>query len=103
MGKRNCWEIMACGLGPRPDGASLARRICPAALPGVYAGMNHGQCRGRFCWAIPGTLCDGGVQDCVPKKLAHCLGCEVMRAVNAEEGREFTVSAPWRRRVDDFA
>jgi len=103
VGKRNCWEIMACGLGPGEDAEPTSRKVCPAARPGAFSGINDGQWRGRFCWALAETLCPGQPQGCVADRLRYCLGCEAMRVVGEEEGREFTVTPPWRERIDDFA
>jgi hypothetical protein len=72
-------------------------------VPGVFDGINGGRFRGRFCWAVPGTLCHGQVQESVIEKLEPCLACDVMLEVGKEEGSKLTVIAPWRRRVDDFA
>ena len=101
--KRNCWQIRACGLGPRTAAEPRSRRVCPAALPGVFEGVNQGQNRGRFCWAIEGTLCDEQVQHRAGERLKLCLQCEVMQEVCGDEGRDFRLSSPWKRSIDECA
>ncbi|HLP44713.1 MAG TPA: hypothetical protein VK469_02135 [Candidatus Kapabacteria bacterium] len=91
MKRQNCWEVMKCG---RESGGKNVEKlsVCPAALPNQYDGGNNGECGGRICWAVTGTLCDGEVQGTYAKKLKTCLYCEFLKRVNEEEGRFFILS-----------
>lgn len=101
--KRNCWEIMACGLGPRTNAEEASRRVCPAAIPGAFNGVNHGQVSGRFCWAVADTLCRGKTQVRMQEKLKLCISCPVMQEVCADEGRDFRLGRPWKQSIDEYA
>lgn len=95
MTRINCWEFTGCGR--EPGGARVeALGVCPAALPGAWAGQNRGQDRGRICWVVAGTLCGGEVQGPPARKLKACLKCAFLRAVQEQEGRSF-VLLPRRR------
>jgi hypothetical protein len=89
--RKNCWEIMKCGREPDAENVNKPS-ICPAAVSGDYDGMNKGRYRGRFCWAVTGTLCDGEVQGTHAKKLMDCIQCEFLKCVNEQEGRYFKLS-----------
>jgi hypothetical protein len=92
MKSRNCWEAKKCGRQPGGENAEKLG-ICPAALPNEYFdGVNKGKHCGRFCWAVAGTLCGGKVQGTYAKKLMHCLGCEFLKQVNEDEGRNFILT-----------
>jgi len=92
MKRRNCWEAMKCG---RQLGGENAEKlgVCPAALPSEYfEGVNRGMHCGRFCWAVAGTLCGGKVQGTYANKLLDCIGCEFLKQVNEDEGRNFILT-----------
>ncbi len=88
MPRENCWEAKSCG---RERGGVNAEvlGICPAAAPGEFNGVNGGTHRGRFCWAIAGTLCGGVVQGTNARKMMNCLKCEFLVRVSDEEARRF--------------
>jgi len=91
MERKNCWEVKKCGR--EPSGENVEKLgVCPAALPNEYNGVNKGKHAGRFCWAVAGTLCEGEVQGTYAKKLMGCLGCEFLKQVNEEEGRNFILT-----------
>ena len=89
--KLNCWEVLECG---REPGGHNAEKLgdCPAAIPGEFDGINDGESRGRFCWAIAGTLCKGEVQGTYALKLKECLRCDFLNRVHKEEGRDFILT-----------
>jgi tRNA A-37 threonylcarbamoyl transferase component Bud32 len=60
--------------------------VCPAAIDTTYDGINSGTCGGRFCWAVAGTFCDGGIQGTFAQKRGACLKCHFYHRVRAEEG-----------------
>jgi hypothetical protein len=92
MDRRNWWEVMKCGRQPGGENIN-ALGTCQAALTNEYAdGVNHGEHCGRCCWAIAGTLCRGQVQGTYAKKLMDCLGCEFLKQVQEDEGREFVLA-----------
>ncbi len=85
-GKRiNCWEYKGCGREPGGQNAATLG-VCPAAMDKSYDGINSGKCAGRFCWAVAGTLCEGGCQGTYADKQASCLECDFFKIVRAEEG-----------------
>jgi hypothetical protein len=92
MERRNCWETMKCGR--QPGGVKAEELgVCPAALPNEYFdGVNKGKHCGRFCWTVVGTLCGGNVQGTFAKKFMNCLGCEFLKQVNEDEGRNFILT-----------
>lgn len=92
MKRRNCWEVMKCG--KQPGGENVGKfGICAAALPNEYLdGVNKGEHCGRFCWVVAGTFCGGKVQGTYAKKLSDCLGCEFLKQVNEDEGRDFILT-----------
>jgi len=51
LGSHELWE------GTRRDKCRVIR-CCPANDNGEYSGANRGLFRGRFCWAVAGTLCE---------------------------------------------
>lgn len=92
MERRNCWEVKKCGRQPGGENAEKLG-VCPAALPNEYFdGVNKGKHCGRFCWAVAGTLCEGKTQGTYAKKLMDCLGCEFLKQVNEDEGRNFILT-----------
>jgi hypothetical protein len=92
MTRRNCWEAIKCGRQPGGKNAEELG-VCPAALPNEYFdGVNEGTHCGRFCWAVAGTLCGGKMQGTHAKKLMDCLGCEFLKQVNEDEGRNFLLT-----------
>ncbi|MBF0499750.1 MAG: hypothetical protein HQM09_06440 [Candidatus Riflebacteria bacterium] len=90
MTRKNCWEVKKCG---RHIGGEKSQElgVCPAAVPGKFNEINKGQCGGRFCWAIVGTMCGGIIQGTYAEKLKNCLYCEFFVEVSAEEGRNFVM------------
>ena len=89
--RKNCWEVMKCGR--QPGGENVEKLgICPAAVSGNYNGTNKGKFRGRFCWAVTGTLCEGDVQGTYAQKVMDCIHCKFFKYVNEEEGRYFKLS-----------
>lgn len=91
MAKPNCWEFKNCGREPGGNKTSELG-ICPAAAEISANGVNGGNCGGRACWAIAGTLCGNKVQGTFASKLANCLQCEFYRKVRDEEGAAFVQS-----------
>ncbi len=88
MKKQNCWEYLKCGREPKGPNA-LTMGICPASLPGNGDGVNKGKNRGRICWAVTGTLCDGEVQGTFAKKQDTCFNCAFFSKVRKEERENF--------------
>jgi hypothetical protein len=90
--------MMKCGRQPGGENAEKLG-VCPAALPHEYFdGVNQGEHVGRFCWAVAGTLCGGTVQGTYAKKLLECLGCEFLKQVNEDEGRDFILTTKEAKR-----
>lgn len=89
--RQNCWEVKKCGR--QPGGEKTGELgVCPAALPNKdHDGVNQGKHGGRFCWAIAGTLCGGKEQGTYAMKFMNCLGCEFLKQVHEEEGRDFVL------------
>lgn len=87
MAKLNCWEFTRCG--KEHGGAKAAEGICPAALDDVGQGVNGGECCGRLCWSVPGTLCGSGRQGAFAEKREGCERCDFFRLVAREEGISF--------------
>ena len=91
MKRDNCWEILKCGREPGGKNADELS-VCPAAASGKYNGINRGKFRGRFCWAVVGTFCNGKIQGTFSQKLMDCIHCKFFKQVNDQEGREFTLT-----------
>lgn len=88
MKRENCWEALACGREPGgPRAGELG--ACPAAVSGGNDGANGGAFRGRMCWQVTGTLCDGKVSGSFAKKMLHCLACPFLQLVQDQESRSF--------------
>ena len=88
MERKNCWEVMACGL--EPGGVNAAESgVCPAAVSGRYDGANHGIFAGRFCWVIRNTICGCKKTGMREEQLMNCINCRFMQQVQDEEGSEF--------------
>ena len=79
---------MACG---REPGGKHEREFgpCPAALPGEGDGVNRGKFRGRVCWSVTGTLCNGQVQGPFARKMLGCLNCRFLQSVQDTESNSF--------------
>ena len=91
--KLNCWQDKRCGC--EPGGAEAQRRgVCPAAVETTCDGINGGKNAGRFCWAVPRTLCGGEVQGTPEEKIAGCHHCSFFRRVKYEEGGHLQVLNP---------
>lgn len=88
MRRQNCWEAMACG---REPGGARAGELgpCPAALSGPNEGAHGGAFRGRMCWQVTGTLCDGKVSGSFARKMLKCLACRFLQLVQDQESRGF--------------
>ncbi|PWB74270.1 hypothetical protein C3F09_04130 [candidate division GN15 bacterium] len=86
--KLNCWEVKACGRGPRNSNHDTTD-ICPAALCNDADTTNAGVSGGRVCWAIAGTMCGGRTQGTFALKFGSCMTCEVFLQVRQEEGDRF--------------
>lgn len=88
MKRQNCWEAMGCGREPGgPHAGELG--VCPAAVTGPDDGANRGLFRGRMCWQVSGTLCDGEVAGSFAKKMMKCLACRFLQTVQDQESRGF--------------
>mgnify|MGYP001576089443 CR=1 FL=1 len=88
MKRQNCWEAMACGR--QPGGAHECELgVCPAAVSGANDGVNRGKFRGRMCWQVTGTLCEGEVQGSFAQKMLKCLNCRFLQMVQDQESRGF--------------
>ncbi len=83
--KLNCWEVMACGREPGGKKAQ-ASGICPTAVDKSFDGIHSGECGGRVCWAVEGTLCGDCRQGSFAEKRASCLECDFFQMVQEEEG-----------------
>ena len=47
MKKKNCWEIMKCGM--EQGGKNVAKLgVCPASVSNEYNGINNGKYTGKF-------------------------------------------------------
>ncbi len=84
---------MKCGHEPGEKNADELG-VCPAAVSGVYDGLNNGKFGGRFCWAVAGTFCRGDVQGTFAKKLMNCYNCKFLKEVTEQEGWNFKLM-PW--------
>ena len=74
--------------GREPGGARVKELgVCVAASNGGAEGLHGGKQRGRVCWAIAGTLCEGKVQGVFALKYDSCLQCRFYNLVNLEEGK----------------
>lgn len=83
--KINCWEFKKCGREPGGDRVGELG-VCPAATDQSFHEINAGQCGGRICWAVAGTLCKDSVQGSFAEKRESCLNCSFFLRVQAEEG-----------------
>lgn len=94
MMKKNCWEVMDCGLQPGGD-TTHSQGICPASIPGECNGINYGVFGGRFCWAIVGTLCSREAVESSDKLLikifTDCIHCDFFKKVQDEESNNFVI------------
>ncbi len=85
MGKLNCWELKKCGFEP---GGAKAKELkgCPAATERRLHRLNSGNCAGRACWVVNGTLSGGQVQGNFATKMVNCMKCDFFNLVVREEG-----------------
>jgi hypothetical protein len=92
MKKKNCWEFKRCG---REVGGGKVKELgtCPAVTERRLDGSHDGECAGRACWVVAGTLCDGAVQGTFAKKFGDCEQCEFYNLVRREEGLKFKISS----------
>ncbi len=61
--RAKCWEYSKCG---REEGGINASQqgVCPAYPD-----------KGRICWRVAGTMCDGEVKGSYAKKIDSCETC----------------------------
>ncbi|HEY4716662.1 MAG TPA: hypothetical protein VII00_06115 [bacterium] len=85
MTRKNCWEILKCGLEPGGQNADK-RGVCPAAIATALSGVNSGRNGGRVCWAVAGTMCNGEIQRSFEDKEFMCLDCAVFKKILKDEG-----------------
>jgi hypothetical protein len=81
----NCWEFHKCG---RESGGERVAEfgVCPAAESTEHDGKNGGVNGGRYCWKVPGTLCDNNAEGNKPEKMMKCFSCRFFELVQDEEG-----------------
>lgn len=91
--KLNCWEFKQCG---REKGGAREKElgVCPATISGKGDGFNGGLVRGRVCWAVAGTFCEGTVEGSFAKDYRTCLECDFYASVLEEEGVFFDLLLP---------
>lgn len=83
--KLNCWQVMMCGR--EPGGKQVSELgVCSAAADTTFDGINDGECGGRICWAVAGTLCGGCTQGTFREKRSSCLDCDFYCMVQEQEG-----------------
>lgn len=82
---------MNCGYEPGGENAQKLC-VCPAAIVERYPDgeSNSGECLGRRCWRIAGTLCKRDIQGAYAKKISSCRNCPFYKKVKEEEGDNFT-------------
>lgn len=90
--KINCWQYKMCGREPGSP-TSMKRGVCPAATEGSLDGIHGGQCAGRACWVVTGSLCGGKVQGSFATKFTACEDCDFYKLVKSEEKHSFKMSA----------
>lgn len=79
--KKNCWDVMGCGLGPG-NGVSLCSAATESRLDGVHGGVNGG----RACWVVAGTHCpDNPATGTFARKMESCFDCPFYKQVRDEE------------------
>lgn len=80
----NCWEYRKCG---REIGGAKAEQdgVCPAAIATQLEGVNRGQCGGRVCWAIAGTMGSKACNLTFSEKIIDCVMCDFYQNVLLEE------------------
>jgi hypothetical protein len=95
MEKQNCWEFKKCG---REQGGKNINKlgVCPAAKPGEGKGFNNGKCRGRVCWSVAGTFCEGLAEGSFARTFHTCMVCAFFNKVKEEEGEKFDLLIPVR-------
>ncbi len=91
MKKRNCWSFKRCG---REPGGKNVRDLgtCPASVEHKLSGIHEGDCAGRACWVVAGTLCNGRQQGTFAQKYHNCEICDFYQMVKEEEGLKFKMS-----------
>ncbi len=86
--KANCWESENCGR--QPGGLRTSELgVCPATTEALHNGKNGGRNAGRYCWKVPGTLCEGRVQGIWATKMMECAACKFFEQVKREQGSDF--------------
>jgi hypothetical protein len=89
--KQNCWQFKKCGR--EPGGAKVSEKgVCAAAVERKLDGAHGGDCAGRSCWIVAGTLCGGIEQGSFAQKYHNCEKCDFYLLVRGEEGLKFTMS-----------
>ena len=92
MERKNCWEVMNCGLNSESK-VNLNTGVCPAAKNSEFNGINNGKFAGRVCWTIAGSFCLENKKGKFSGKMMTCLYCEFFEKVKEEEGESF-ISIP---------
>lgn len=87
--KKNCWDYMDCGRGPKP---TSEEGLCPAALETRLNGSHDGLNAGRACWVVAGTMCGGERQGSFARKLDACSECAFYQNVRKEEFPHFKLA-----------
>ncbi len=85
--KLNCWQFMGCRFQDSENLVGAGRKCyeCPAKSEQRFDGIHGGINGGRACWAVPHTLCYGGVQGNCEEKCGTCLTCDFYSTVAEEE------------------
>ena len=89
--KKNCWQVKKCGREPGGPGVHQMG-TCPASVEQKLNGIHDGDCAGRACWIIAGTLCGGMAQGSFAQKYQSCEACDFYQMVRQEEGLKFKMS-----------
>jgi hypothetical protein len=87
---QNCWEFNKCGKNPSSKGGG----DCPTEEFVEFDGINRGKNGGRYCWRIPGTLCDRHSGRNIPNwadKMKDCIHCEFFKKVREEEENQVKI------------
>ncbi len=89
----NCWEFNNCGKNPSSKGAK-ENGECPTEKFVEFEGTNKGKNGGRYCWRVPGTLCNVHDGKTIPNwadKMKDCIHCEFFKKVRQEEGDQVKI------------
>ena len=101
MKKLNCWEFKRCGR--QFGGEKVADLgICPAVIEISLEGVHDGECGGRACWVLDGTICKGKFQGNFIEKHQECDKCEFYEYVKKQEGNDFLSVATLLKLIEDY-